>query len=56
MVRAQKEIIAPGPEERVIKKGEMVAVIRTPKGIYIKLSDGKIFAVRNRNEAASFGE
>ena len=56
MIRAKKDIMAPGPEGKVIKQGEVVTVIRTPKGTYIKLSDGKIFAVRNKSEAESFGE
>lgn len=55
MMKAPRNIIAPGPEGRVIKQGEPVAVIRTPKGIYIKLTDGKIFAVRSQKDAANFG-
>lgn len=56
MVYTQKEMVAPGPGSKIIEKGELVAVIRTPKGIYIKLSDGTIFAVRNKRDAASVGE
>jgi len=48
--------VVPGPEQRHIKKGELLNVIRTPKGTYIQLSDGKLFAVRNRTDAESFGE
>ncbi|KAF6022709.1 RAD54L2 [Bugula neritina] len=54
-IAAQKDIVVPGPEQRHIKKGELLNVIRTPKGTYIQLSDGKLFAVRNRTDAESFG-
>lgn len=56
MIQTAKEIVVPGPENFVIKKGEMVAVIQTPKGTYIKLSNGKIFAVRNKRDADMFGK
>lgn len=56
MIRTKKDIVAPGAEARVIKQGELVTIIRTPKGTYIKLSDGKIFAVRNKSDAENFGK
>lgn len=56
MIRANKDIQV-GPEGKVIKQGEQVTIIRTPKGMYLQRgSDGQILAVRNRMEAESFGE
>lgn len=56
MIKTTKEIVAPVPGGKVIAKGELVTVIRTPKGTYIKLIDGKIFAVRSKRDAENFGK
>ena len=51
------EIVLPGTnttteagktEPKKIPAGQQVLVIRTPKGVYIRTPDGKIFAVRSK--------
>lgn len=47
----------PGMDGKVIKQGDLLTVIKTPKGTYIRLvDDGRFFAVRNRKDAENFGE
>ena len=56
------EIVLPGTnttteagtsEPKKIPAGQQVLVIRTPKGVYIRTPDGKIFAVRSKPQADS---
>lgn len=56
------EIVLPGTnttteagtvEPKKIPAGQQVLVIRTPKGVYIRTPDGKIFAVRSKPQANS---
>ncbi len=37
----------------VIQAGENVILLNTPKGFYMRTSDGRIFAIRNQNESSS---
>ena len=56
------EIVLPGTnttteagktEPKKIPAGQQVLVIRTPKGVYIRTPDGKIFAVRSKPQPNS---
>lgn len=56
------EIVLPGTnttteagttEPKKIPAGQQVLVIRTPKGVYIRTPDGKIFAVRSKPQPDS---
>ena len=40
-------------EPKKIPSGQQVLVIRTPKGVYIRTPDGKIFAVRSKPQTNS---
>ncbi|WAR25686.1 ARIP4-like protein [Mya arenaria] len=58
----EKQIVLPGTnttteagtsEPKKIPAGQQVLVIRTPKGVYIRTPDGKIFAVRSKPQPNS---